>query len=224
MFWLVDLFTPVKYERINVSAWSPKEPVQSSLSLPGSNGVHGKGNAFEDAIADHILVNEALKLASQYGTADFEQLGDYDEPIARMYHTTKPDLLQPAEAYRLRIHELVFLSEIAGQLGGRLAHDHARHDRHFRHVATDPEVVGADVLVSHAGLTLGIVEDYRRELFHLEPLPIVAADLFDIGHHVVQINFGRIKNQRPIGHAKLLGRLEGLFHGSCRERGNLACR
>ena len=37
--------------------------------------------------------------------------------------------------------QIVLLREIAGNLGGRLAHHHARHQRHARHVAADPEIV-----------------------------------------------------------------------------------
>ena len=44
-----------------------------------------------------------------------------------------------------------------------------------------------DVLVADADLALEVVEDDGRQLLHLEALRIVAADLFQVGHDMVEI-------------------------------------
>ena len=52
-----------------------------------------------------------------------------------------------------------------------------------------------------------VLEDDRRQLFHLEPLRIVAADLLDIGDHVIEVVLTEVENQGFLGH----GWLPGIF-------------
>ena len=56
------------------------------------------------------------------------------------------DLL-PAD--HLGVEQVMPLCVVAGELGSRLAHQHAGHQWHARKVPADPELVGRNVLVSH---------------------------------------------------------------------------
>ena len=51
----------------------------------------------------------------------------------------------------------------------------------------------------------GILEDDRRQLLHLEPLRIIAADLVDVADDVIEVVFAEVNNQRFLGHGWLPG-------------------
>ena len=102
-------------------------------------------------------------------------LGDQHEPVARPDLAAEPDVLHAAEGDEALLEQLGLSAEEARKLRGRLAHQHARHERVVGHVAPHPELVGLDVLVADDQLVLDVDVDDRRELFHLEPLRVVAA-------------------------------------------------
>ena len=141
-------------------------------------------------------MDETLELAGEHHAADLEQLGHNDEPFAGVHNTAESDVFKAAEADHRALHEAVLLGVVACHLRGRLAHYHAGHDRHSRHVAANPELVFREVLVSDADHSFGIVHNDRRKLFHLEPLVVIAADILDVGNYRIEVVLGWIDDQR----------------------------
>ncbi len=88
---------------------------------------------------------------------------------------------------------------VAAQLGGCFAHDHARHERHSRHVAADPELIGCDILVARK-YRFQIVVDDCRKLLHFEALRVVATDSLAVDQDAVQVISRRVEDQVLLGH------------------------
>ena len=89
---------------------------------------------------------------------------------------------------------------VTAHLRGGFANQHPRHQRHARHVAADPKLVFGQVLVAGADHPLEVVKDDRRQLLHLEALRIAAADFVQVGHNMVEVDFGRIEQYVFGGH------------------------
>jgi hypothetical protein len=89
---------------------------------------------------------------------------------------------------------------IRKNLGGRLAHDNARHERHARHVAVDPKFVCGHVLVPDAQVAIEVVQHDGRKLFHRAALRDVLPDLVDRGDDLAAIHFGWIDDEVTRGH------------------------
>ena len=79
--------------------------------------------------------------------------------------------------------------------------EHARQERIFGHVAAHPEFAGLDVLVADHQLVLEVEVDDRRELLHLEPLGIAAANSFPIDENTRGVDGGGV-DQRHWRHAR----------------------
>jgi hypothetical protein len=62
-------------------------------------------------------------------------------------------------------------------------------------MATHPELIRRDVFIADADAPLGVVVDNGRQLFHFEALRVAAANGLDVGHNMIEIILGRIKNQ-----------------------------
>ena len=89
----------------------------------------------------------------------------------------------------------------AAKLRRCLAHQHAGQERVIRHVAAHPEFIVPDVLVADDDFVLGVDEDDRGELHHLETLRIVPRDPLTIDQNVRRVN-GCGVDQRHWRHAR----------------------
>ena len=116
-----------------------------------------------------------------------EHFGGDHQTIAGFHDAAEADPVETAEADDLGAGQVVGLHVIGEHLRGRLAHDDARHQRHARHVAADPEFVFGDVAVADAHMVFDIVVDDRRERFHVVPLRNDGANRLDVGDDVVEI-------------------------------------
>ena len=173
-------------------------------ACPAGQLIDRQGNPLDDAFADEVLVDERLELAGDDRPPRLEQAGHDHEAIAGPHEAAEADVFHAAEAHHA-VHQPALHRVVARQLGGRLAHDHARHQRHARHVTAGPEFVGLEVLVADADAADVILEDDRRQLLHLETLRIVAADLLDGADHVIEVVFREVDDQRFLGHGWLPG-------------------
>ena len=71
-------------------------------------------------------------------------------------------------------------------------------------MTTHPELIVRYVFVTDAHPGFAIAVDDGRKLLHFESLWIVAADRLDVGHHVVQIEIGKVDDEIFGNHARLL--------------------
>ena len=123
-----------------------------------------------------------------------DEFDDEFEGVTRPHLPTEPCPVEPAEQRQLPGEPLVVEHGVGAHLGDRLAHQHARHERHGGKVAPDPELVAGHVLVADAQAPGLVLVDDGRELLHLETLRIVLPDIFQICDHMIEIQSRRVND------------------------------
>jgi hypothetical protein len=166
----------------------------------------GQRHALDDAVDHDALADEPLEATDDHRLGPHSDTLDRDyEPVTGPDGLAEPHLLEAAEADHLGVEQVTPLRVVAGELGSRLAHQHARHQWHAGEVPADPELVRRDVLVAHAKTAGLILVHDRRQLLHLEPLPVPAADLMDVSDDRVEVVFARMDDVIARGHGMSSG-------------------
>lgn len=158
--------------------------------------VDRNGNPFQNPFDDNVSSYDSLETADdQTRLSHLEQLAHDNKPGPRQDGVAEANVFQPAEANHGIAEKLVFVGAVAADLSNRLKHDNARHEGHSGHVTTDPKLILGEVFVPDASNFNGIFVDDRRQLFHLETLRIVFANLIDVGQDVVEVDGIRIDDE-----------------------------
>ena len=92
---------------------------------------------------------------------------------------------------------------IAAQLCRGFAHEDSRHERHARHMASDPELVRGNVLIADRDVALRIVEDDGRKLLHFVALGIVATNIVLVFNNVIEVDFRQIDDHVLCRHQRI---------------------
>lgn len=149
----------------------------------------GNGYPLELSFDNEFPPDETLEVANQQiGFAKFQQFAHDDQTVTRANWLTEPNVIEPAEPDDRIAQEFVLVGRVAADLGDGFEHDHAGHQRHSGHVASDPKFVVGDVFVADTDHVLWVFVDDRRQLLHLEALGIVFSDLMNIGRNPIEID------------------------------------
>ena len=119
-------------------------------------------------------------------------LSNDHQAVARPDLAPKPNVLHPAEAEEPLVGDPIQVTVEATNLGGRLADQDARHQRIVGHVAADPELVPANVLVTDDLMVVVVDVDDRGQLLHLVTLRVDGADRLLVEHHSSGIERGGV--------------------------------
>jgi hypothetical protein len=166
------------------------------LFAEGLEIVHGDGASFEHSLDDDVAIHDPLETANdQSWLANPKLLAHHDQAIARNNRGWELDFVEPPESHQGIIEQFVLVTAIATDLCHGFEHDHAGHEWHSGHMASDPELLIRNVFVADANHVDRVFVDDRGQLFHFVPLRVVFADLFDIRNNFRKVDRSGIDNE-----------------------------
>src|SRR5262245_50370823 len=133
-------------------------------------------DALDDRVEHHGVADKPLDVALSDELPFASQPGRQHQPVTGSHWLAKLDGIQPAEPDEISVEYFLRHQVIGAQLRGRLAHHHARHQWVAGHVAANPELVRAHVLVADGDLAHRVHHDDGGERFHLKSLRIDGAN------------------------------------------------
>src|SRR5207245_277248 len=108
----------------------------------------GHGDADDVRVKDHVRLDEALNVANGMAAMIAEHLTNQDQTVPGMHDPAKTDVIHAKEADKVAVQQTLRDHVVRTKLSSGLTHQNAGQERIAGHVATNPKLVAANVLVA----------------------------------------------------------------------------